>query len=117
MGPARVLQWAVATGLAVGTLCVMPAIGQQQDPRLTRLNACVTTPAKAPGNQEDRMNAINPAISEPEKVACCFFLYVNGRQPATDPARNDALFETWASDGQTFNPTPQFPAPEQPKDL
>lgn len=117
MRPARALRWAVATGLAVGTLCVMPALAQQQDPGLTRLNACVTTPAKAPGNQEDRMNAMNPAISEPDKVAWCFFLYVNGRQPATDPARNDALFETWASDGQTFNPNPQFPAPTQPKDL
>jgi len=105
----------IAIALAATYACGLPASAQQADPALQRLNSCLTTQTRAPSTQEEIINAMNPAISEPDKVAWCFFLYVNSRPP--NPSRNDALFETWASDGQTFNPDPQWPVTPQPKEL
>ena len=105
---------AVRIALAIGSLIIVPVHAQQADPALQRLNNCVTTPARVPSSQQDIINDIingmNPAITEPDKVAWCFFLYVNTRA-----GNSDALFETWASDGETFNPNPQWPATRQPK--
>jgi len=47
----------------------------------------------------------NPALNEPDKLAWQLFIMVNARAPG----RNNALFETWASDTDTFKPNPQFP--------
>jgi hypothetical protein len=101
--------------LATTGLSALPLGAQQTDPMLQRLNSCLTTPASAPANQADVFNAMNPAMSEPDKVAWCYFLYVNTRGP--DPNHNDALFEIWASDGETFVPNPQWPAGRQPKEF
>ena len=101
--------------LVTGSLCNLPVHAQQNDPALQRLNACVTTPARPPATQQDVVNAMNPAINEPDKVAWCFFLYVNMR--AASQGNNDVLFETWASDGETFKPDPQWPTAVRPKQL
>jgi hypothetical protein len=106
---------AASIALAIGVFVLVPVQAQQPDPALQRLNSCVTTPARPPANQQDLINAMNPAITDPDKVAWCFFLYVNSR--AASANNNDALFETWASDGQTFDPDPQWPTTRAPKEL
>src|SRR4051794_30393081 len=58
---------------------------------------------------------MNPAINESDKVAWCFFLYVNMR--ATTAGNNDVLYETWASDGETFKVDPQWLGTPRPKQL
>jgi hypothetical protein len=106
------------TGIALAAwcLCAIPASAQQPDPALARLNGCLTsTTTPPPSRQEDIINAMDPALSQSDKVAWCFFLYVNSR--AAGPGNNDALFETWASDGDTFKPNPQWPPAGQPKAL
>lgn len=47
-----------------------------------------------------------PAMNQPDMVAWQFFARVN-RYAAT-PGNNNALFETWASDPETFNLNPQW---------
>jgi hypothetical protein len=86
--------------LAMGGLCSFQVQAQQPDPALQRLNACMTSQSRAPSSQKDIIAAMNPAINESDKVAWCFFLYVNMR--AATAGNNDVLFETWASDGETF---------------
>jgi len=51
----------------------------------------------------------NPAMTTPDQVAWQFFIQVNTRAGG-----NNALFETWASDTDTFKPNPQFPATAAP---
>ena len=50
----------------------------------------------------------NPAMNAPDMVAWQLFLEVNA--DAKTGANNDALFETWASDGDTFQPSPAWPS-------
>jgi hypothetical protein len=50
----------------------------------------------------------NPAVNHPDKQAWTLFLDVNAS--AASQGNNDALFETWANDGDTFKPTPTWPA-------
>lgn len=47
----------------------------------------------------------NPAMNAPDQASWQFFIQVNSRAGG-----NNALFETWASDTDTFKPNPQFPA-------
>jgi hypothetical protein len=101
--------------LVAASLSGLSVQAQQADPALQRLNGCVTTPAHAPSSQKDIMSAMNPAISESDKVAWCFFLYVNMR--AASAGNNDVLFETWASDGETFQPDPQWSTAPRAKQL
>src|SRR5262249_23015277 len=77
------------------------------DPLIASLNSCLT--GAAAGNEADFMSRLNPALNAPDRAAWCFFLYVN--QNAAAPGNNNALFETWASDGDTFQPTPVWPGP------
>jgi len=49
----------------------------------------------------------NPALNAPDMLAWTLFLQVNA--DAKSAGDNDALFETWASDGETFQPTPVWP--------
>ncbi|MET4156311.1 thiol-disulfide isomerase/thioredoxin [Bradyrhizobium sp. I1.8.5] len=51
----------------------------------------------------------NPAMNSPDQLAWQFFIQVN-----TLAGGNNALFETWASDTDTFNPNPQFPTAPAP---
>lgn len=93
-----------------------PSLAQQgPDPALQRLNECVATPRAKPSTQEDIFKSFNPAISDPDRVSWCLFLYVNSL--STTAGNNNALFETWASDGETFNPNPQWPTTPAPKVL
>jgi hypothetical protein len=48
----------------------------------------------------------NSAMNEPDKVAWQIFIQVNTKAGTTG---NNALFETWASDTDTFTMSPQFP--------
>lgn len=101
--------------LAMGGLCSFQVQAQQPDPALQRLNACMTSQSRAPSSQKDIIAAMNPAINESDKVAWCFFLYVNMR--AATAGNNDVLFETWASDGETFKVDPQWLPSPRPKQL
>ena len=51
----------------------------------------------------------NPAMTTPDQVAWQFFIQVNSRASGSN-----ALFETWASDTDTFKPVPQFPTTATP---
>ena len=51
----------------------------------------------------------NPAMNTPDQLAWQFFIQVNSRAGG-----NNALFETWASDTDTFKPIPQFPTTATP---
>lgn len=51
----------------------------------------------------------NPAMNAPDQLAWQFFIQVN-----TSAGGNNALFETWASDTDTFQPNPQFPTTAAP---
>src|SRR5262245_28668611 len=53
--------------------------------------------------------APNPAMNAPDQLAWQFFIQVN-----TSAGGNNALFETWASDTDTFRPNPQFPTTAAP---
>jgi hypothetical protein len=46
----------------------------------------------------------NPALNAPDKQAWTLFLTVNA--DAKTAGNNNAFFETWASDGDTFRTTP-----------
>jgi hypothetical protein len=50
-----------------------------------------------------------PAMNQPDMVAWQLFARVT--QYAATPGNNNALFETWASDPDTFSLHPQWPAP------
>jgi hypothetical protein len=49
----------------------------------------------------------NPAMNNPDKLAWTLFLSVNANAKTT--GNNNALFETWASDGDTFQTNPVWP--------
>ena len=51
----------------------------------------------------------NPAMNAPDQLAWQFFIQVN-----TSAGGSNALFETWASDTDTFTPNPQFPTTAAP---
>jgi hypothetical protein len=92
---------------AVAVSVAGPALSQAgDDPALKNLNACL---AGAPAaTEQDFMFRLNPALNEPDRVAWCLFLYVSSQ--AATPGNNNALFETWASDGDTFQVTPAWPS-------
>jgi hypothetical protein len=50
---------------------------------------------------------LDPAINEPDKLAWQLFAKVTA--PAASAGNNNVLFETWASDDQTFTQNPQWP--------
>lgn len=85
------------------------------DPTTQKLDECLTTPRAKPVTQEDIFKSLDAAVMDPDRLSWCLFLYVNSK--AATANNNDALFETWASDGQTFMPNPQWPATAQPKEL
>jgi hypothetical protein len=62
-----------------------------------------------PGLPAVAQPAPNPAMTAPDQLAWQFFIQVN-----TSAGGNNALFETWASDTDTFNPNPQFPTTAAP---
>jgi len=49
-----------------------------------------------------------PAMNQPDMVAWQLFTRVTAFRGT--PGRNDALFETWASDADTFNANPRWPS-------
>jgi hypothetical protein len=51
----------------------------------------------------------NPAMNDPDQVAWRLFIQVN-----TAAGGSNALFETWASDTDTFKAAPQFPTTPSP---
>jgi hypothetical protein len=59
--------------------------------------------------QGNAQSTPNPAMSAPDQLAWQFFIQVN-----TSAGGNNALFETWASDSDTFKPSPQFPTTAAP---
>jgi hypothetical protein len=57
----------------------------------------------------------NPAMDEPDRVAWQLFAVVNA--PATSAGNNNATFETWASDEDTFTENPTWPSTPSPTRL
>ena len=96
-----------ATGLCVALCAGSAAFAQAPapDPALPQLNSCLTGPATS--GEQAFMTALNPALNAPDRVAWCLFVYVNSQ--ASTSGNNNALFETWASDDDTFQPNPQWP--------
>src|SRR5882672_10290033 len=80
------------------------------DPGLKNMNACLSGPN--PGSEQDFMKRLNPALNDPDRVSWCLFLYVNSN--ASTSGNNNALFETWASDHDTFQTNPVWPGPAAP---
>jgi hypothetical protein len=60
-------------------------------------------------------SAANPAVEEPDRVAWQLFATVNA--PAPSAGNNDANFETWASDEDTFTTRPTWPGGPSPAKL
>ena len=50
----------------------------------------------------------NPAVNDPDRQSWELFMTVNAN--AASAGHNNALFETWASDGDTFQPSPVWPS-------
>ena len=50
----------------------------------------------------------NPAVNNPDEQSWELFMTVNAN--AASAGNNNALFETWASDGDTFRPSPVWPS-------
>jgi hypothetical protein len=75
------------------------------DPAFASLKTCLS--GAVPANNEDYMKSINPALNDPDRVTWCLFLYVSSQ--AATQGNNNALFETWASDNETFQPNPVWP--------
>ena len=57
----------------------------------------------------------NPALNNPDEQSWKLFMTVNAN--AATAGNNNALFETWASDGDTFQATHGSPKPGEPVDL
>ena len=57
----------------------------------------------------------NPALEEPDRVAWQLFAVVNA--PAASAGNNNATFETWASDDDTFTANPTWPGTPSPPRL
>jgi hypothetical protein len=77
------------------------------DAALKNMNACLAGANST--TERDFMTRLNPALNDPDRVPWCLFLYVNSK-PATT-GNNNALFETWATDNDTFQTNPAWPAP------
>ena len=60
-------------------------------------------------------SAANPAMEEPDRVAWQLFATVNA--PVPSARNNNATFETWASDEDTFTATPTWPSGPSPAKL
>lgn len=54
----------------------------------------------------------DPAVNNPDEQAWGLMLAVSAR--AASKGNNNALFETWASDGDTFRPNPTWPSHPSP---
>ena len=50
----------------------------------------------------------NPAVNDPDRQSWELFMTVTAN--AASAGHNNALFETWASDGDTFQPSPVWPS-------
>jgi len=77
------------------------------DAALKNMNACLV--GAPPGSELDFMTRLNPALNDPDRVSWCLFLYVNSSAAST--GNNNALFETWATDNDTFQVDPTWPGP------
>jgi hypothetical protein len=73
------------------------------------VNAAFVCALSILSNLPARAQAPNPAMNAPDQLAWQFFIQVN-----TSAGGSNALFETWASDTDTFNPNPQFPTTAAP---
>ncbi|WP_426435986.1 hypothetical protein [Bradyrhizobium genosp. P] len=62
-----------------------------------------------PGLPAAAQSTPNPAMNSPDQLAWQFFIQVNTRAGGSN-----ALFETWASDTDTFKVDPQFPTTPAP---
>jgi len=62
-----------------------------------------------PGLPAAAQSVPNPAMNAPDQVAWQIFIQANSRAGGSN-----SVFETWASDTDTFKPNPQFPAAATP---
>jgi hypothetical protein len=62
-----------------------------------------------PGLPAVAQSTPNPAMTAPDQVAWELFIQANSRAGGSN-----AVFETWASDTDTFKPNPQFPTAPSP---
>jgi hypothetical protein len=94
--------------LAFFGISASAAIAQNaDDAALNSMNTCLS--GATPTSEKDFMTRLNPALNDPDRVSWCIFLYVNSN--AATAGNNNALFETWASDHDTFQTNPSWPGP------
>jgi len=67
--------------------------------------------AGPPARSQSVLQDPNSAVNSPDEVAWQLFIHVNTKAGLTG---NNALFETWASDSDTFTLNPQFPPSPAP---
>jgi len=104
---ARISTSLAALAICLGTASVPAAAQTADDPLLKDLNGCLS--GANPGTEQDFMTRLNPALNDTDRVSWCLFLYVNSNAAST--GNNNALFETWATDNDTFQTNPVWPAP------
>lgn len=98
--------WVSACAFGLALTAATAAVAQSDDPSLKNLNSCLSGPT--PASEPDFMTRLNPALNDPDRVSWCLFLYVNSQ--AATSGNNNALFETWATDNDTFNTQPSWPS-------
>jgi hypothetical protein len=95
--------------MCLAAIAIVSSVGsakaQNDDPALKSMNACLS--GAAPASEKDFMMRLNPALNDPDRVSWCLFLYVNSNAAST--GNNNALWETWASDEDTFQTNPAWP--------
>jgi hypothetical protein len=98
------------TGAGIGDRSLSTKEGDDMRTALT-LTAVIgaTLIATQPGSAQTDPN---PAMNNPDQLAWTLFLTVNA--DAKTANNNNALFETWALDGQTFIPNPVWPTTPAP---
>jgi hypothetical protein len=96
-----------AVAICMGIGSVSAAAQSADDAALKNMNACLS--GANPGSERDFMTRLNPALNDTDRVSWCLFLYVNSNAAST--GNNNALFETWASDNDTFQTNPAWPGP------
>jgi hypothetical protein len=76
--------------------------------RMTMALLTIATALMSEAGAQSTSNDPNPAMNNADKVAWQLFVQVSA--PAATPGNNNALFETWASDGDTFRTNPVWPS-------
>lgn len=103
-----VISRAVVVGVAVLLLVLVgTAIAADRQASVVQASVVVAVPAQ-PGAVDD---------SDQNSDQFIWNLFTQFAAPASPDAPKPVVFETWASDADTFNTNPEWPAPDDPHDF